>query len=341
MTGNNQTTLKSIAAKFGVSVSTVSRILSGKARQYRISVKTEEKIQAEADRLGFSPNQIASSLRTKKTNTFGLVIPDISNPFFATVARYVEGEARKHGYSIIFCDSQEDAGNEQQSLQLLQSRNVDGLIISPVGRIGTQLEKIRKSGTPVVLLDRYFKDVDLPYVTSNNFKGACDAVEHLIDKGHRRIGCIQGLPDSSPSADRVEGYKAALEKHNIPVEKSLVCGSDFSEINGYLQAKRLLQKEPAPTAIFALGNQITFGVLRAIAEEGLSIPGDVSLVSFDDHAYSPFLATPLTSVAQDKEMIGHSAVTLLREQIESGTKNPVAGVTLPAPLVVRESVKHL
>lgn len=336
-----QASLKSIADKFGVSVSTVSRVLSGKARQYRISVKTEEKIQAEADRLGFSPNPIASSLRTKKTHTFGLVIPDISNPFFATVARHVEEAARKHGYSIIFCDSQEDAGNEQQSLQLLQSRNVDGLIISPVGHIGAQLKTIYDDGTPVVLLDRYFKDLDIPYVTSNNFKGAFDAIEYLIARGHRNIGCIQGLVDSSTSADRIEGYKAALNKHAIPVEESLICGSGFGEINGYLQAKRLLQKKPAPTALFALGNLITFGVLRAVAEEGMSIPEDVSLISFDDHEYSPFLATPLTSVAQNKEMIGQFAVTLLKEQIDSKEGGSVSGVSLPATLVIRQSVKDI
>lgn len=341
MSKENQASLKSIAAKFGVSVSTVSRVLSGKARQYRISVKTEEKIQAEADRLGFSPNPIASSLRTKKTHTFGLVIPDISNAFFATVARHVEEAARKQGYSIIFCDSQEDAGNEQESLRLLQSRNVDGLIISPVGLIGKQLKAICEKGTPVVLLDRYFKDVDLPYVTSNNFNGAFEAIEYLITRGHERIGCIQGLVDSSTNADRVEGYKAALKKYDIAVDQKLICGTGFGEMNGYIQAKRLLQNKPVPTALFALGNLITFGVLRAVAEEGMSIPEDISLVSFDDHEYSPFLATPLTSVAQNKEMIGQFAVSLLTEQIESTENGSVSGVSLPASLVIRQSVRNI
>lgn len=341
MSHNGQVTLKSIAEKFGISVSTISRILSGKARQYRISKKTEKLVKDEASRLGFAPNQIASSLRLKKTHTFGLIIPDISNSFFASVARYVENEARKRGYFIILCDSQEDSRNEIESIRLLQSRNVDGLIISPAGHIGDSLKELHDGGLPVVLIDRYFPKLDIPYVTSDNYQGALSATEYLIAKGHHRIACIRGLPRSSTSIDREEGYRDAMKKHGIKTDEALIVGKDFSESNGYIESKMLLQNEQRPTAIFSLGNLPTLGVIRAVGEEGLSIPDDISLISFDDHYYSSFLATPLTTVAQQKREIGQIAVKLLYDQIEGTAGKLVEGVSLPTRLIKRDSVRLL
>lgn len=341
MNESRQVTLGSIAGKFGISVSTVSRILSGKARQYRISENTERLVKAEADRLGFAPNQIASSLRLRKTNTVGLIIPDISNTFFAGVARSVEIEARRNGYFIILCDSRENPGNEMESIRLLKSRNVDGLIISPVGRIGDYLKQLRDEDLPIVLLDRYFPGVDLPHVTSANYEGAFEATELLIKKGHRRIACIQGLPDASTNLDRVAGYRDALAHNEIEVDERLISGRDFSEDNGYRETKKLLSGSDKPTAIFSLGNLSTFGVIRALSEEGLSIPGDVSIVSFDDHYYSPFLATPITAVAQQMEQIGQSAVKLFCEQLDKTSQAKTSGIYLPTSLNERSSVRDL
>ncbi len=246
MRKGRQTTLKSMADKFGISVSTVSRILSGKARQYRISKKTERKVRNEADRIGFAPDKIASALKLRKTHTFGLIIPDISNPFFAAIARHVEMEARKRDYFILLCDSQEDTQTEIDSIRLLQSRNIDGLIISPVGQIGRHLKELRDGGMPVVLVDRYFPKLNIPYVTSDNRLGAFEAVRYLIEQGHRKIACIKGLPDSSTSNDRVSGYREALKKHGLGVDASLILGDDFSEQNGYMETKILLQDGKRP-----------------------------------------------------------------------------------------------
>lgn len=335
-----RTTLKSIGDKFGVSVSTVSRILSGKAEQFRISKKTTDAITAEADRLGFSPNQIASSLRTRKTLTFGLIIPDISNSFFAAIARHVEMEAKKRDYFIILCESQENTNIEIDSTRLLQGRSVDGLIISPVGQIGEHLSELQAKGTPVVLVDRYFPDIDLPFVTSDNRKGARDAVTHLIDMGHTRIACIKGLP-SSTANDREEGYREALEERGIDIDESLIVGDGFDENNGYTETKLLLQNSNKPTAIFSQGNLITFGVMRAMAEEGLSVSDDISIVSFDDYHYADYLSVPLTAVAQSTEVIGQVAVKLLFAQLDANHSKPAKGVFLPTKLIQRESVKNL
>jgi len=337
-----QTTLKSISEKLGVSVSTVSRVLSGKAERYRISDKTAALVKEEADRTNFAPNQIASALRLKKTHTIGLIIPDISNSFFAAIARHVEMEAAKRGYFIILCDSQDSTATEIEYIRLLLGRSVDGLIISPVGQIGGHLCDLRRNGTPVVLVDRYFPRLDLPYVTTDNRQGAFEAVTYLIGMGHRRIACIRGLPDSSSGNDREAGYREALTQCGIEVDEELIGGDDFSEHTGYAEVQRLLRGQgERPTALFSQGNLITFGAMRALAEAGLVIPEDISLISFDDHYYAGFLATPLTTVAQQNENIGCHAVKLLFEQLDRGVGQKIKGISLPAALVVRKSVARV
>jgi len=216
---------------------------------------------------------------------------------------------------------------------------VDGLIISPVGEIGAHLEQIFRDGTPVVIVDRYFPQQDLPFVASDNYKGALEGVSYLIGKGHKRIVCIQGLKDSSSNKDRVKGYKAALKKHNIPADSTLIVGDSFGERNGYIQTKLLLRRKDRPTAIFSCGNLITLGAMRAIYEEGQGIPEDISIISFDDFEYSPYLATPMTTLAQKNAEMGQIAVKLLLEQIDSKGKSRPEGILLPVELVERQSVR--
>ena len=264
---STKTTLKKIGDQLGFSVSTVSRVLNGKAETYRISKKTEAIILKTAKELNFIPNQLARSLRIQKTFTIGLVIPDISNHFFSTIARSVEVEARKLNYSIMLYDSQESTIHEIDSLQHLLSRKVDGLIISPVGEDDQHLEQLNQNGMPFVVMDRQFPKLKCSKVISDNYRGALEAVEYLIDCGHKKIACIQGLLSSSVNKDRVRGFKTAHKNHNIPIDASLLVGDSFGERNGYLGAKLLLNKPIRPTAIFALSNLISLGAIRAIHEE--------------------------------------------------------------------------
>ncbi len=341
MIKKQQTTLKCIADTLSVSVSTVSRVLSGQAKRYRIGKKTEEAILEEASRLDFSPNQLARSLRLKKTQTLGLIIPDISNPFFASMARSVEMDARKSGYAVFLCDTEESTKIEIESLRLMHARKVDGIIISPVGQFGDHLTKLHKAGLPVVIVDRYFPSMSLPFVTSDNFGGALTGVNYLIENGHKHIACIQGLPDSAPNIDRINGYKAALNEHDIVSEDGLIIGDSFSEKNGYVSAKLFLKRTNRPTAIFSVGNVLTLGALQAIAEEGLKIPDDISLVSFDEQPYSAILSTPMTTIAQQNEKMGQIAVSLLFRQIENTENLDCEGIKLPTQLIKRNSVKRI
>lgn len=333
-------TLKSIALKLGVSVSTVSRVINGKSSHYRISKETELLILKAAKELAYTPNQLARGLRLKRTNSIGYIIPDISNPFFASIAKSVEKSARKFGYSILLCDSEENTEIESSSLQLMLNRKIDGLIISPVGLEVNHLINVAQKNIPIVLLDRYFPDLNIPFVTSDNYKGALEAISLLIDNGHTRIACIQGLKNTSPNNDRVRGYRDAHLKFDIEIDESLIVGDNFGEENGYIETKMLLKKGNLPTAIFSVSNLISLGAIRAISEEGLKIPDDISMISFDDQPYSRFLATPMTTVAQQSNQIGQIATKLLVDQIESNRNIEPKGIFLPTKMIVRDSVKR-
>jgi LacI family transcriptional regulator len=337
---SSNATLKSIATKLGVSVSTVSRVINGKSIRYRISKDTQDAILKVAKELSYSPNQLARGLRLKRTNTIGYIIPDISNPFFSSIAKSVEKFARKFGYSILLCDSEENTDIEKESLQLMLNRKVDGLIISPVGLEVSHLVAISQKNIPIVLLDRYFPDLNIPFVTSDNYQGALEAVKLLIENGHTRIACIQGLKNTSPNNDRVKGYRDAHSKHDLEIDGSLLVGDSFGEENGYIETKLLLKKSLLPTAIFSVSNLISLGAIRAISEEGLKIPDDISMISFDDQPYSRFLSTPMTTVSQQSAQIGQIATKLLIDQIESNRSVEAKGIFLPTKIIMRESVKR-
>ena len=339
--GHVQPTLQRIADESGLSVTTVSRVLSGQAARYRISKPTEAAIRKLAKDSSFVPNQLARGLRLNKTLTIGLVIPDISNPFFAAIAHQVVVGTRKHGYSVIFCDSQDDTDLEVQSLRLLQSRSVEGVVLCPAGKSGEHLAGFVGGRLPIVLVDRFFPDLPLPYVSSDNVSGAEQATELLIANGHRRIACLQGVHGTSPNESRIRGYKEALAQHHLPVTENLIVGDSFTEQSGYIETKLLLRSEPGVKAILALSNLNALGAIRALTEEKQRIPEDVSIVSFDDTPYSAYLATPLTTVAQANSEMGEVAVKLLFDQIQSPQRQTKGGILLPTTLIMRASVKRV
>lgn len=334
--------LKDIAVTLGVSESTVSRVLNGVGDKYRIGKGTQQKVLNQASALGYQPNLIARSLRLNKSHTIGLVIPDISNPFFAKIAHSIEQEARSHGYFILLSVSQESTSQEREAINQLIARQIDGLIVSPVGQDQSHLLDLPDNDLPMVLIDRYFKEQKQSFVISDNFHGGFLAAEHLIQYGHRKIACIQGLRHTSPTQDRLAGLVAAHNQYQLPFHESLLLGDNFGLENGYKSMKKLLLLSPSerPTAVFAMSNLISLGVLEALHEEGLTIPEDMSVVAFDEHPYSRFLATPMTTVQQDYHQMGVWAVKnlvgLMRHEPTEETK-----ITIPVQLNKRRSVKRI
>jgi LacI family transcriptional regulator len=340
---DKKVTIQALAKNLGISTTTISRVLNGLGEKYRISKSTIELVTQMAEEFNYSPNNIAKGLRLKKSSTIGLILPDITNAWFAQLAWVIENEARKHHYNIFLCNSNDDLKVEKRTVQLLQNWMVDGIIIVPIGLESEHLMKATKKGTPIVLIDRFFEDVDLPYVTSNDYDGAFDANQYLIDNGHRRIACFQGIVGTSPNHRRLKGYIDALKKNNIPFDPSLIMGSDFGFSNGFNHAKNLLRniRDNQVTAIFSMGNQITLGILKAFKEEGIKIPDDLSLVTFDEQVYSDLLVAPLTTVSHINEDVGAMALKMLFDQLENPVPVQLKNIVYNTELIIRESVKNL
>ena len=336
----NKITIQSISKELGISTTTISRVMNDLGEQYRISKKTIELVKTTAEKLHYSPNSIAKGLRLKRSSTIGLIVPDITNAWFAQLALGIEKEARKYDYNIFLCNSNDDLKVEKKSILLMQNWMVDGIIIAPIGLESEHIVSASARGTPVVLIDRFFEGIDLPYISSNDYQGSLEANQYLIDCGHKRIACLQGIVGTSPNNQRVKGYRQALRNNKIAFDPKLVMGTDFGYGNGYSCAKKLIKNlsKTNITAVFSTGNQITLGLLKAFKEEGVQIPGDISVISFDEQIYSDLLYTPLSTVSHLNENIGDILLKMVVAQFDQKAKPK--NVVLKSKLIIRDSVKN-
>lgn len=298
-----------------------------------------EIILGEAERCGYTPNLIAKNLRKNHTQTIGLLVPSLSNPYFAEIASVIISEAQKCGYTTLVSDTKEDEELQNSSITTLISRPVDGIIIVPCGNDPAYLEQTNSQCVPVILVDRYYENSPLPYVVTNNFQGGYLATSLLIKNGHRDIACIQGPPGATPNKKRIEGYLLVLKENGLE-DRATIVGNEFSVQNGYLETKLLLNNEKRPTAIFALSNTIGLGAIKAIREARLKIPDDISLVSYDNNIYLDYLEPSITRIGQMVDEMGKMAVRLLHESI-SGHKEIRSQIELSPEMILRESVAPL
>jgi len=333
-------TLKDIAKKTGVSVSTVSRVLHDNSQKYKISEETKAKVKQVAKDLGYRVNALARGLRQQKTCEVGIIVPDISNPFFSEVIKSLAGELRKKGYNFIVYDSDEDITIERSAIKSLLEKRVDGLIIASVGQDFSHIQKISDAKIPIVMVDRCFDELDVDSVSVDNVKGSLLAMNYLIKEGHRRIAFIQGLQGTYANETRLQGYNQALQDAGISVDEHLIVGDDFRSLNGYLETKLLLKLSNPPTAIFTAGDLIALGALEACRENSITIPDDLSLVTFDDPVFASYLSPSLSAVEQPVTKIAEMAIAMLYRRM----KNPYderRKVLLEPKLNVRGSVKRI
>lgn len=333
----SKNTIQSISEQTGYSVSTVSRVLSGKAARSRISQKAIEIIQAEAKRINYTPNLLAQGLRTSRTYTIGLTVPGIDNPFFATLASTVIENLKLAGYHTLLADSLESPKDFENSLVMFRSRSVDGIIAVPVGNPSPLTDEITTS-IPTVLIDRYFEGTKLPYICTDNYAGGYAATEYLINRGFRRILSIQGVEESTPSRERVRGFKDAIAAHSDMGIEYAIVGDAFSVENGYDQVMRIFREGVKFDAVFAYSSTILLGAIRAFRELGISVPGQVGIISFDNNGFLDFLDPAVTRVEQPLIEIGRIASELLVDIIEdkSHVQMPVQRLIEPS-LIVRNS----
>ncbi len=328
-------TINDISRETSVSTTTVSRVLNGYSRKYRISEETEQHVIEVARKFDYRPNHMAVSLRKKTSNLIGLVVPDLSNSFFTNIASIVTNELKKNGYSVIITDCGDDENTEVEVVQLLNDRRIDGLLVMPSGEQRNHLEDLFRQGIPVICIDRYFESSPLPYVATNNYSGAYEITKYLLHCKHTKIACIQGLPHVMPNSQRVKGYVDAMKDAGL--EPFSITGNDFSQENGYLETKLLLQKEQRPTAIFGLSNTIILGALKAMQEENLTVPGDMSMVTFDNAEYLSFLNPPMTSIAQPNSEIAQMSIKMLMRMIH---KNDTLLTEKPEQILLNPTIIH-
>ena len=327
-------TIRDVARRAGVSTMTVSRVINRSGYASEASRRRVEEAVAE---LGYVPNAVARHLRSKRTKTIALVLSDITNPFFTTIARGVEDVAAPRGYAVMFANTDESEAEEIDYLTMLVQRQIDGVLLVPAGTSAEPFRLLRSQNVPVVVVDRRVSVRSLDEVRCDSEAGAYALVRHLVDLGHRRIAVITGRRDISTSVDRVAGYARALEEAGIGLDPRLIRYDSFSLDGGYRLVREILATELRPTAIFATNNFIAFGALRALREAGLHVPNDMSLVTFDDLPAEWHDDPFLTVLAQPAYELGRRAAALLLDRLEKGPAARRQVIVLPGELIVRRS----
>lgn len=329
-------TIKDVAQLSGVSPMTVSRVVNGSAR---VRPETRQRVQEAIAALGYVPNNLARNLTRQKTGTLALIVPDFADPFFTLILRGAEDVARRAGYRVILCNTNGDLEQEDAYLEDMAAHRVEGLLIAPVGdRSRRNLRRLGPHPPPFVLVDRSIPGIESDLVQGDSIGGARVLVDHLLGLGHRRIAHITESQEVSTARDRLRGYTDALAAADIPVDSDLVEVAPAANARGgYESAQGLLDRNPRPSAIFAVNNLTAVGAVTAIRERGLEIPADIAVVCFDDIELAALLCPFLTVMAQPAETFGTLAVQLLLDRIAGRAGDRRRRVVLPADLIVRAS----
>lgn len=323
-----------VAKRAGVSIATVSRVLS---RPEAVAANTRRKVMQAVSQLGYAPNSAGKHLRTQKSGKLLVLVPDISNPFYSRILQSIEETAQRAGYAVLLGDTQQDVKREERYTQMLRRREAEGLIVVGHGLPDAAIAVSEELTTaaPIVAGCEVNRRVNIPSVHIDNHAAARDAMEHLYELGHRRIGIVTGPMMSGLSRDRLQGVTACAKARNAERDLIVVNG-DFTIDSGRAAAERLLDRSDPPTAIFCFNDQMAIAAMSVVRSFGCQVPKDVSVVGFDDISFARYTVPPLTTVAQPVREIGQEAVRLLLGIINHESMAPVS-VILRHSLIVRES----
>ncbi|GGI43772.1 LacI family transcriptional regulator [Paenibacillus marchantiophytorum] len=332
-------TIYDIAAKAGVSAMTVSRVINNTGR---ISEATRKRVRKVMEDLHYIPNSMARSLVLQKTNILSLLITDITNPFYTTLARGAEDAALRAGYRLLFANSDEDYTKEKGYVDMILSTRVDGVLFAPTGDQSLEnLQQLQKHQIPFVVLDREIPGIEADLVLGDSKEGARKLVDHLIALGHRRIALINGSPDVSTARLRYTGYREAHLLSGIPIEDSLVVHLNYRDFHDESALDALLSHENPPTAIFAANNMLAVGIIQSLRQRGLQVPGDLSVVCFDDFGPAGAINPFLTVASQPAYQFGLLGMQLLIDRIEGDPSQELRKMILPSELLIRTSTQPL
>ncbi|MEW6578030.1 MAG: LacI family DNA-binding transcriptional regulator [Chloroflexota bacterium] len=326
-------TIKDVAKRAGVSVTTVSRVLN---HHPHVTGELTERVLAAIDELNYRPSRVAQRLRATHSRLVGVVFSDITNPFYIHVLRGIEHVLSLGGSSVLIGNADANTDREASFIRLMQTEDVAGLIIAPTREDSPALASAIQEGLAVVVIDRRMRNVEVDTVVVNNFEGSLKAIHHLIQLGHTRIGVVSGPLHLTTGRERYAGYLQAMTDAGLRVDSSLTCFGDYRQSSGYELTQQLIRLPDPPTAMFVANNQMTIGALNAIHEAGRNIPSDIAVVGFDDLSWAISLNPPLTTVAQPAFEIGVNAAHLLLERIADPLR-PTHTVVLETELIVRAS----
>lgn len=330
-------TLKDIANKVGVHPSTISRVLSGDYENFNVSPEIRDSIYKAVKELNYVPNEMARSLRLKKTQMVGLVVPNILNPVFAELAHSIDLACDAQGYGFVICNTFENQEKETKYINMLKSRGIDGLVIVPVQEKRAFFDDLIKQDYPFVLALRQFDDIQADAVVTDHFQDVFKAVEYLIKLGHRHIAFIDASQSGFVNKAGEKGYKQALSRYNMRFDHDLIQSTGATSDSGYEAARQIFNLPHRPTALMVTSDSLLVGVLKAAFESGLAIPEDLSLVGCSNSTLSPYMPFSLTAISQPVTEIGEKAAELLFRRIESKTDASVKKIVLHSQFNVGDS----
>jgi len=323
--------IQDVAKRAGVAPITVSRVINNNGY---VSAKTRQRVEAAIRELDYIPNALGPSLRTKRTMTLALVLSDLTNPFWTTVARGVEDAANNQGYHIIVGNTDESPQKQEEYLTFLMKKQVDGFLVVPVS--ARSMDILQNRRVPFVVIDRHIPDEQMDNVRGDSVTGAYDLTWHLLQLGHQRLAIISGQPWHSTAEDRVSGFLQALEESGVTNPPQIYWGN-YDQTTGYEFAQRILQTTPRPTAIFAANNFIAIGVMRALRDAQVQVPEDISVVSFDDLPAAITIDPFFTVASQPAYEMGQQAAQLLLLRLEGEGPPDPQEIVMPVEIIVRRS----
>jgi len=327
-------TIRDVAKRANVAPITVSRVINNSGY---VSQEVRQRVEQAIAELNYIPNSLGPSLRSKRTNILALVLSDITNPFWTTVARGVEDTANQSGYYVVLCNTDESQSKQDEYLTVMLRKRVDGVLLVPAQSTAQSIRMIQQQAVPVVVMDRRVPDSVVDVVRCDSVEGAYRLTRHLLDLGHRYVAMITGPEQVSTAVDRVIGFRRAMEEAGLGQEMQQVYWGEFNQKAGFDLTKRVLRSTPRPTAIFAGNNFIAIGALKALREAGAQVPDDMALVAFDDLP-APLVIDPFFTVAvQPAYEMGKTATELLLTRITQQTTGHVEEVLFQAQIIVRRS----
>ncbi|TVY06544.1 LacI family DNA-binding transcriptional regulator [Paenibacillus cremeus] len=331
-------TIDDVAKLAGVSKSSVSRVLNGNFEY--MSEGMRQKIEKAIEQLDYRPNAVAQSLKKKETKVIGLVVGDL-NSFWSEALRGVQDECMRNGYGLMVSESAWDPERDIANLNMMKSKQVDGLIVSPISQTNKVTELLNSFNIPFVFCDSTSGDILADHVVTDTIAGATEAVEYLIGLGHRRIAVVVFPLETDVRRDRLEGYKRALMKHDLSIDDSLIKIFKAGKGNAVDTVVQLLKSPDRPTAIFSTNMHLTLDVLKAARLAGLNVPRDVSVVGYDDTEWAPLLDPPLTTVAVPAFQMGVKAASLLLQKLQVKKSKKPKTVQVMPKLMIRNSASPL